>query len=215
MSRSTQEVEALPSLREAKRALTRRRLLDAARAAFNERNYLQITIDDIAQRAAVSRATVYLYYDGKDAVLADLLAEDIERQEVLFRRLAALGNPKAAQMEAWIENYLEKTRRAAPMALALTAAAAVEPVWFRRFNEHRDRLIEILGEGIPAFRLPSTPGAAREEHRAAAHLLLYQFEQFCMQAAQPGATLDRRAGCRALARNFLAFIAAGRPDRGV
>lgn len=204
------EAPFVTTLREDQRAMTKRRLLDAAREIFHEKNYLLSTVDDIANRARVSRATFYLHYENKDAVLVDLLAEDIEHQEILFRRLAAKGEPDEAQLVAWIEHYLVKTHRSKQKSLTLQLASALDPAWFRRFSEHRDRLIAILGEGIPAFRLPAAATAEIEERRMGAHLLLFQLEQFCLQAAQPGVNLDRRVGSRVLARNFLAFMGAGR-----
>jgi TetR/AcrR family transcriptional regulator, ethionamide resistance regulator len=195
------------TLREEQRAMTRKRLLDAARTVFQEKNYLVATVDDIAAQARVSRATFYLHYTGKDDVLSDLLAEDIEHQEILFRRLAAVKEPDEAALTTWIEHYLGKARRSSRKAQTLALAVALDPSWYRRFSEHRDRLIAILGEGIPAFRLPAKPTPASEERRIGAHLLLFQLEQLCAQAALDVGALDYRLGCRVLARNFRNVIA--------
>ena len=48
-------------------------------------------MDDIASATAVSRATVYLHFPGKPAILQALLEEDWEGQVRLFDRLDALA----------------------------------------------------------------------------------------------------------------------------
>lgn len=44
-------------------------LLDAALALFVERGFAATRIDDVAQRAGVSKGTVYLYWPGKEELL--------------------------------------------------------------------------------------------------------------------------------------------------
>ena len=46
---------AVTSLREKQKALTREMLVDAAYAAFEEKGYVDATVDDIVRRASASR----------------------------------------------------------------------------------------------------------------------------------------------------------------
>jgi AcrR family transcriptional regulator len=51
--------------RQRRRAARPQELLEAALAVFVERGYAATRLDDVAQRAGVSKATVYLYYESK------------------------------------------------------------------------------------------------------------------------------------------------------
>ncbi|MDX2161519.1 MAG: TetR/AcrR family transcriptional regulator [bacterium] len=58
-----------------RRARTRKMLADALIALTLERGYDPITIQDIADRADLSRATFYLHYDDKDDLLINCLKD--------------------------------------------------------------------------------------------------------------------------------------------
>jgi AcrR family transcriptional regulator len=62
-------------LRAAKAAETRRRIVAAAQALFVQRGYVATTIDDVAERAGVSRPTVFNSVGGKPELLK--LARDM------------------------------------------------------------------------------------------------------------------------------------------
>ena len=56
---------------------TRRLLLDGLKQLLLERSYGRITVGDIAVQATVNRATVYLHFRDKDAMLQELLGEHV------------------------------------------------------------------------------------------------------------------------------------------
>ena len=53
-----------------------RRILVAARQLFMERGYGETSMDAIAQKAAVSKATLYSHFEGKDALFATLIVSE-------------------------------------------------------------------------------------------------------------------------------------------
>lgn len=57
----------------------RRRLLDAAEACFAQFGVAKTTVEDVAAKAKVSRATVYRYFDGRDEVLLGVLLREAGR----------------------------------------------------------------------------------------------------------------------------------------
>jgi AcrR family transcriptional regulator len=59
------ELKALP-LRERKRVMTRRAILDAAERLFEERGFEQVTVAQIADAANVSVKTVFVYFRSKE-----------------------------------------------------------------------------------------------------------------------------------------------------
>jgi AcrR family transcriptional regulator len=52
-------------------------ILEAALAVFAEKGYAAARMDDIARRAGVTKGTIYLYFDSKDAVFRGLVQESI------------------------------------------------------------------------------------------------------------------------------------------
>ncbi len=56
----------------------RQSILRAAREALQEEGFYRVTMDSIAERAEVSKGTVYLYFESKETLLASLLLEGLE-----------------------------------------------------------------------------------------------------------------------------------------
>jgi AcrR family transcriptional regulator len=99
--RSATSTPPRPLRRDAER--NRQRILLAARAAFAERG-LEVTLDEIAQRAGVGVGTVYRRYANKDELI-DELYEDIVAE------LAAVAETALAQNDPWkgLAGFLEQS----------------------------------------------------------------------------------------------------------
>lgn len=68
----------LPSPRWKRRKTARpQEILDAALACFAERGFAATRMDDIAARAGVTKGTIYLYFENKEAVFKTLARESI------------------------------------------------------------------------------------------------------------------------------------------
>jgi len=55
----------------------RSEILDAAKKVFLDRDFAAVTIDEIAEAAAFSRATIYLYFKSKQDVYTGVLLRDM------------------------------------------------------------------------------------------------------------------------------------------
>ncbi|HSL58244.1 MAG TPA: TetR/AcrR family transcriptional regulator [Acidimicrobiales bacterium] len=75
----------------ARSTATRRRLRDAAIELVVERGYQAVTVEEIAERAGVTRATFYRHHRDKDRLLAD--AVDEISDTVLERAAGATTHP--------------------------------------------------------------------------------------------------------------------------
>lgn len=75
------------SLRERKKATTRRQILDAAVRLFSERGFEAPTIDEIAAAAETGKGTIYNYFRTKEDILVAYLAEQEGRVQ---KRMAHL-----------------------------------------------------------------------------------------------------------------------------
>jgi AcrR family transcriptional regulator len=76
----------------------RRRLLDAAAAAFCERG-LDVGVAEIAQRAGVGRGTLFRHFPTKDALIAAIVAQRMREAAARGRTLAEAQDPGAALFE--------------------------------------------------------------------------------------------------------------------
>ena len=48
-------------------------ILEAAKHVFGERGYAGTTLEDVARRAGVSKGTLYLYFEGKEALFREMV----------------------------------------------------------------------------------------------------------------------------------------------
>lgn len=82
----------MPGLRDRKKLQQREAFVDAAIRLFEERGIDATSIDDIAEAADVSRATVFNYFPYKEAILVEIgarLVADIAEQASAHRRRSA------------------------------------------------------------------------------------------------------------------------------
>ncbi|MBV9996133.1 MAG: TetR/AcrR family transcriptional regulator [Caulobacteraceae bacterium] len=196
-----------PSVRDEQRLLTRNRIIAAARELFAERTYIAVSVDDIAAVAGVGRATFYLHFSGKEDVLRSLLAQDLERQSTLFGMLANMAEPSHEELKRWIERYFAGYRKRRDSVQLFNFIMGLDPRYVALFGERRDEQIELLGERLPAFRLPPA-GPEREARRVAIHMLLYQLGQLAFNLAFPGSTLDHDAAVDVAAHAVESFLKA-------
>ncbi|HUX75288.1 MAG TPA: TetR/AcrR family transcriptional regulator [Anaerolineae bacterium] len=64
--------------REREKEERRQSILGAAREVFFEHGFYRATVDSVAERAEVSKGTVYLYFESKETILAHLLLEGLD-----------------------------------------------------------------------------------------------------------------------------------------
>ncbi|MBO2458401.1 TetR/AcrR family transcriptional regulator [Actinomadura violacea] len=116
------EENARPSLREEHKRLTRERVLEGAVAVFGAKSLVDVTMEDIARAAGVTRATVYAYFPGKTEILQALLARVYDLADEVYGDLAALPQWTRRDVRAWLEGAVARWRPMAPVIRVLTAA---------------------------------------------------------------------------------------------
>jgi AcrR family transcriptional regulator len=72
-------------------AKTRQQIVDSALTCFTARGLHGTSVDDIAALAEVSRATLYQYFDSKETIFVELMAESAGELRRVTRSLTALG----------------------------------------------------------------------------------------------------------------------------
>jgi len=79
----------------------RNNILKAARKLFFDNGFKAVTVDNIAAKAAVSKGSIYLYFDSKEEIYAQVLvADNIERHKELLE-----FNTKEAPAEELLFQY--------------------------------------------------------------------------------------------------------------
>ncbi len=121
-------------LRMAQAAATRRAIIDAAAASFIERGYVATSIEAIAERAGVSRATVFTSVGGKKVLLKTaynvaLVGDD---EPIAFpdrpASLAVRAEPDPVRfLVGYTGLVVDINRRLAPIYEAVRGAASADP----------------------------------------------------------------------------------------
>ncbi len=116
------------------RARRKEEILLAARAVFAEQGLHRATVDAVAERAEVSKGTIYLYFESKEAVLAELVLQALAD---LTNRLRQAGESAP---------LLLPEQRLCAMAEAYLAYAESAPDYFRLLTAYDGGSFE---QGIP------------------------------------------------------------------
>jgi AcrR family transcriptional regulator len=85
------------------KAQRRQEIIDAARAVFFKHGFRRPTMEDVAAQAEISKGTIYLYFESKEAVLAHLLLEGLDE---LLAQMEAAYQPEPPNAERTPEQVL-------------------------------------------------------------------------------------------------------------
>ena len=87
---------------------TRRRIIDAAMSLVEERGMTEVSMTAIAERAALSRQTIYNNFANVEAAVCAYLIEEIDDMVAeIDARLAAMGDP-AVQLREFIRMAMHR-----------------------------------------------------------------------------------------------------------
>jgi AcrR family transcriptional regulator len=87
-------------------------ILEAARAVFSEKGYDATNLDDVAQRAQVSKGTLYVYFSSKEQ-LFHAVAQDalVAISQALRNPTATVDRPQAEALPRLFEALVELTSK--------------------------------------------------------------------------------------------------------
>lgn len=108
-----------------RRAATTAALMKTARRLFGERGFANVSIEEIAREAGVTRGALYHHYKSKDDLFASLF-EAMEQELVMnaAQAAAAAGEPWES-LRAGSRNFLEAVSQPATRRIVLLDAPAV------------------------------------------------------------------------------------------
>ena len=170
--------------------MTREHIMAAALEAFAERGYVAVTIDDIARRAGIGRATFYLHFDSKAAVLRELRNT---RMTVWTQQDAPRGGSSGRpSVRAFFEKVVEFHTSAPELYLALHQARAADPEFAAA---HRATMEADVHEWI---REDAMPGATEPQIRLAVAMMYTMVDSFMHLWLADGWPLEREAAIDAM-----------------
>jgi AcrR family transcriptional regulator len=133
------------SLRERKKAITRRAILDAAQRLFDERGYDHVTVAQIADAANVSVKTIFVYFRSKEDLA---FSETPTLDEIVTVVRTSPGSPADA-LAAVLESAMLRVDTAetgAAFHRTYGCSPAVQSRMLRLWAELEDRLTQALAE---------------------------------------------------------------------
>ncbi len=149
---------------EASRADVRRsQIRTAAADCFRQHGFHGTSIAQISKTAGMSTGHIYHYFENKEAIIADIVAQDLERLLTLTAELRAASDVKAAMIERAVEGVQDNLDPgSAALQLEIVAEAARNPHIAGIVHAADKQCRDSLAETIRATRL-----AAGHEDNAA------------------------------------------------
>lgn len=96
------------SLRARQKAQTRAHLLAVATSLIASKGFTATSIDDIAKGAGASRATVYSYFETKDAILTELIRDLWDDANDLYREFGELTEWSRESVRGWVDSVVAR-----------------------------------------------------------------------------------------------------------
>ncbi|MGW0181121.1 TetR/AcrR family transcriptional regulator [Nocardia sp. NPDC003345] len=160
-SAATSGGSARPAPKSRRGVRTRGALVDAARRVFEEDGFLDARIGDITRTAGVAAGSFYTYFDSKEEIFAEVVAQ--VRDEMLHPHVRVRGG--SDDPRDWISaanrEYLKSYRRNARLMAVLEQVSRIDPQFAAlraerasAFVDRNAALIRDLQEqGVVAARL--------------------------------------------------------------
>lgn len=121
-------------------------IIDAALAQFVETGFAGTRLDDVAKRAGLSKAAIYLYFADKNAlfegVVQHAVASNLGQMETMLEGHRGPVAPLLPRILEFMANRIETTPMAAVAKLVISESRAFPEIG-------RFYLKEVIGRGLP------------------------------------------------------------------
>ncbi|MBB0245726.1 TetR/AcrR family transcriptional regulator [Streptomyces alkaliphilus] len=153
------------------RAVREEQIVDAALEVFSQRGYHAAAVDEICERAGISKPMVYLYLGSKEAVFVACVRRESERLVATLREAAHTGDTPEARLWAGLEAFFRfvTDHRDGWVVLHRHAADLGETVAGEIDRARRAIMAEVtrlVRDGIALVGEPGTPATRLGEEDA-------------------------------------------------
>lgn len=191
---------ASPRKRAVRKAQSREKLIAASCQLFLENGFEQTTVDQISAAAGLSRASFYLHFESKEAVIGAMSAQVASSLKVEYERLSHLGDAGVQRLARWVGDFIAASRANRPLVFVLQKTS---PQVFTEMAYYVE-MMALIGTRIPRFRRAA--GGGDPEARADAMLFFFDLQSLVRYASQEGLGLNEAQICLAVARRIHRFI---------
>lgn len=185
------------------------RIRVAARKVFYTKGFFPASVEEIAEKAGVSRATVYLYYRSKDEMLLDLMRQDLEYQLEIYAELVTVKRLSLSSVRKWIVRLRGEQEERRNSLNLFWAGANLQTDILDPVYRHHDNIIATLGRRFPGFDLDALPRDEREPQRIKCYMMLFMIEGTTVQITEGGPGPNVKMAIDHLARTLLHFLQHG------
>lgn len=121
-------------------------ILDAALRCFAKRGYHETSIDQIAERARLSKGAVYWHFAGKRELFLALMDRGMEQDRVLAQAVAAAPDWRAALHELFARSpeYVERELPLAKLSLQHLLESGMDDAVRSRSDEKQERWTSLV-----------------------------------------------------------------------
>lgn len=161
-------------------------ILRVAAATFAERGFDRASMSEVAAAAGISKANIYHYYDGKDALLFDILDNKLSTLEQRVTGIDMSGLEPSEMLFVTLQEILLSYRGADnEHRLQANAIPALPPPQQEILKSHQRRVVEHLA-GILAAIAPAAFEDDRKKLRAATMSVFGMVNWFYMWNSRAG-----------------------------
>ena len=155
--------------RDRRREFKRDLIVRAAAEVFAEVGFERATLEAVAERVALNKATLYYYVKSKEELLAHVVSHTVHAQEEAAAGLTDEGMTPEERLRGFILGHLRSlySDPVGKIAAQLALSPDNDPLVKEAFREYVKRLDTILSDGVAAgvFR-PVHPGMVRNAFTA-------------------------------------------------
>ncbi len=136
------------SLREAQRELTRNQIMTGARTCFLRKVYTEVSVEEIAAEARVSRATLYNHFDDKKSLLAAMVDHFLQPIGETYRQLLLIQPRNRTQVSDWVRMTFDSREALRDDIRIAQQAGILDPtlsqLFFVTFGDVVERLVPMV-----------------------------------------------------------------------
>ena len=158
---STARTRTTKPTRDEKKALTRRRLLDAAAEVFAHRGFAATSLDEVAEVAGFSKGAVYSNFAGKEDLFLSVLDEHVTRQMLDIRGEIDVTRTAGEQVMEAGKRFMDLFQRERAwylLSFEFLVYAARNPEFQVEFaarqRAQREAVVAMLEENAAAMDIP-------------------------------------------------------------
>jgi len=133
----------------------RNQILDAATEVFTQKGFQKARMDDIVERAKLSKGTLYWYFKSKDEIILGIFDRIFGDDLPVLKLLAEENQPAMERLHAYLNQNIRSLKWMlgfAPLSLEFLSLAFRHKYFreaFQRYLErHLELLVSIIQQGI-------------------------------------------------------------------